>query len=80
MNDEIDRQVDYREMYFRMVRVTAKAIDMLVAAQQACEEDYVAAVDREMGYDEDETVRRWRARAMGDEEQIDGENWSCYLD
>ncbi len=47
MDDALDRQVDYKEMYFRMMRATTKAINVLIAAQQACEEDYVAASDGE---------------------------------
>ena len=43
MDDTFDEQVDYKEMYFKMMRATTKAIDMLVTAQQVCEEAYVSA-------------------------------------
>lgn len=32
---------DYKEMYLTMVRETEKAIDILIAAQQKCEEMYL---------------------------------------
>ncbi len=33
---------DYKEMYLKMVRETEKAIRILIAAQQACEELYLS--------------------------------------
>ena len=32
---------DYREMYQRMLMVSEKAIDLLIKAQQECEELYI---------------------------------------
>ena len=34
---------DYQEMYLTMVRASEKAIDILVEAQQKCEEMYLEA-------------------------------------
>jgi len=34
---------DYKEMYLKMVRATEEAINVLVAAQQQCEEMYINA-------------------------------------
>ena len=36
-------EVDYAELYRRMVRATEEAINTLIAAQQACEELYIRA-------------------------------------
>lgn len=66
MNEKIDKLVNYEELYYRMMRATTKAINILVAAQQACEEDYVGAVDK------------WMENFS--EEELAEENWSCYLD
>ena len=33
--------MDYKEMYLKMVRETEKAIDILIKAQQECEEMYL---------------------------------------
>ena len=33
---------DYKEMYIRLFRATTKAIDLLVQAQQECEEIYLS--------------------------------------
>ena len=35
--------VDYKELYLRMFRATEAAIRLLIAAQQECEEAYLAA-------------------------------------
>ncbi len=34
---------DYRELYFKLFRATADAIEILEAAQQECEELYISA-------------------------------------
>ena len=34
---------DYREMYFKMARAAVDAVDILIAAQQECEEMYIHA-------------------------------------
>ena len=34
---------DYKEMYLKMVRASEEAMRILIAAQQACEELYLAA-------------------------------------
>ena len=34
---------DYREMYIKMARAAAEAVDILIAAQQECEEMYIHA-------------------------------------
>ena len=39
----MDKNVDYAELYLRMVRATEKAIRTLVEAQQECEELYIRA-------------------------------------
>ncbi len=39
---------DYREMYLEMVRATEKAINILIAAQQKCEDLYVEAAEPEI--------------------------------
>lgn len=86
MNDELekedalDKYVDYKDLYFRMMRVTTKAINMLVAAQQACEEAYISAVDKELDGGEDEAARRFQELAAGEADAMEDENWSCYLD
>ncbi len=33
---------DYQEMYFKLFRATERAINVLIAAQQECEELYLA--------------------------------------
>ena len=32
---------DYREMYLKMVKASEQAVNILIAAQQACEELYI---------------------------------------
>lgn len=39
----MDMQIDYKEMYLKMVRATEAAINILIEAQRACEELYMAA-------------------------------------
>ena len=34
---------DYQKMYYKMVQATESAINLLIAAQQECEELYVSA-------------------------------------
>ena len=36
---------DYQEMYYKMNRAMEKAINILVAAQRECEEDYLTQTD-----------------------------------
>ena len=38
---------DYKEMYLKMVRATEKAMNILIQAQQECEEMYIAGPDKE---------------------------------
>lgn len=38
---------DYKEMYLKMVRTTEKAINLLIKAQQECEELYLSDSDEE---------------------------------
>ncbi len=38
---------DYKEMYLEMVRETEKAINILIAVQQKCEEQYMEATEPE---------------------------------
>ena len=33
---------DYKEMYLKMFRVSEKAVNILIAAQQECEELYIS--------------------------------------
>lgn len=37
--------VDYQEMYYKLYRAMEKAINILVEAQQECEEDYLRQTD-----------------------------------
>ena len=37
--------VDYKEMYLKMNRAMEKAINILIEAQQECEEDYLWQTD-----------------------------------
>ncbi len=43
---------DYKEMYLTMVRASEKAIDLLVEAQQKCEEMYLSSKDEEEAEEE----------------------------
>lgn len=43
---EEDRGIDYKEMYLRMVRATEKALDILIQAQQECEEQYIRSGEK----------------------------------
>ena len=38
---------DYKEMYETMVRASEKALNIIIDAQQKCEEMYLAAEDKE---------------------------------
>ena len=35
--------MNYKEMYFNLFRATEKAINILIEAQQKCEENYISA-------------------------------------
>ncbi len=37
--------VDYQEMYYKLYRAMEKTINILVEAQQECEEDYLRQTD-----------------------------------
>ena len=39
---------DYKEMYLSLFRATEKAINLLIAAQQECEELYLSAPEPEL--------------------------------
>lgn len=39
---------DYKEMYFHLFRATEKAINILIQAQQSCEEIYMDATETEI--------------------------------
>ena len=39
---------NYKEMYFSLFRATEKAISLLIAAQQECEELYLSAPEPEL--------------------------------
>ena len=43
----MDSKVDYKEMYLKMVRATEKAMDILIRAQQECEEMYIDQAEEE---------------------------------
>ena len=43
----MDSKVDYKEMYLKMVRATEKAMDILIRAQQECEEMYIDQAEDE---------------------------------
>lgn len=38
---------DYKEMYLEMFRETEKAINILIAVQQKCEEQYLESTEQE---------------------------------
>ncbi|MBQ8975653.1 MAG: hypothetical protein IJ072_08050 [Oscillospiraceae bacterium] len=38
-----DKDVNYKEMYLTMVRAAEDAINILIAAQQKCEELYISS-------------------------------------
>ena len=42
---EMDSKVDYKEMYLKMVRASEKVMDILIKAQQECEEMYIEQSD-----------------------------------
>ena len=39
---------DYKEMYFKLFRASEAAINILIAAQQACEELYISQPEPEL--------------------------------
>ena len=43
MDKKKEYQPDYKEMYLTMVRATEKAMDILIEAQQKCEDMYIEA-------------------------------------
>ena len=45
---ERDKEMDYKEMYLKMMRANEEAIRILVAAQRECEELYVNAPEPEL--------------------------------
>ena len=42
---QMDSKVDYKEMYLKMVRASEKVMDILIKAQQECEEMYIEQSD-----------------------------------
>lgn len=42
-----DSSVNYKELYFSLFRATEAAIRLLIDAQRACEEEYLAACEAE---------------------------------
>ena len=42
-----EQNVDYKEMYLKMVRATEEAMRLLIEAQRECEELYLAAEPEE---------------------------------
>ena len=42
------RMADYKEMYLHLMRSTEKAIQILIEAQQACEEMYLSTTEPEL--------------------------------
>ena len=39
--------MDYKEMYLTMMRATEKAINLLIDAQRACEEEYLRQTEEQ---------------------------------
>ena len=39
---------DYKEMYLKLFRATEEAVNLLIDAQQACEELYISAPEPEL--------------------------------
>lgn len=39
---------DYKEMYFKLFRASEEAVNLLIAAQQECEEMYISAEEPEI--------------------------------
>ena len=56
---------DYKEMYLKMVRASERAINVLIEAQQECEEMYVSGAEL--------TVFPGKEKAPGPEGRPDGE-------
>jgi hypothetical protein len=38
---------DYKEMYFKIFRATEEAVNILITAQQECEERYISSQESE---------------------------------
>ncbi len=38
---------DYKEMYLKMFRASEQAVNILIAAQQECEEHYISSLEPE---------------------------------
>ncbi len=34
---------DYKELYLKMFRAAGQAVDLMIAAQRECEEDYISS-------------------------------------
>ena len=41
----MDENVDYKELYFKMLRASEKAVNILIRAQLECEELYLAMTE-----------------------------------
>lgn len=41
----VERNVDYKEMYMKMMRASEAAINILIEAQRECEEMYLEATE-----------------------------------
>ena len=44
---EVINVPDYKEMYLKLFRASEEAVDLLIAAQQECEELYISEEDKE---------------------------------
>lgn len=40
--------IDYKEMYLKMLHASEKAVNILIAAQQECEEFYISSPQAEL--------------------------------
>ena len=58
--------VDYQEMYYKMNRAIEKAINILVAVQRECEEDYLRQTEPPAAT---ASMERWECAAVGDTNQ-----------
>ena len=48
---------DYEKMYYTLLHATEKAINELIAAQQACEELYIKSCEEEEKKDKAEKIK-----------------------
>lgn len=48
MSNEVLFMPDYKEMYLTLFRATEKAINLLISAQQECEDLYLSAPEPEL--------------------------------